>query len=406
MIRLSQEATEWLTQERATACLVRACFQWLKVRRQLTASRITGLVQLTWITKVPGTQEDLGPQYELKTTIPGLKAIFGINGACNDLNFLRRKLPRKIRPLLTGRVGISNYRTGNRGKAILWIKQRKRQVIKILQSAARMKTPSDRKRVFGAVKSIPGFNGALWPLISCLDPHSHFPIISSQEQIRKALSKLGVPAKSDLTRFKALSAFIGQAGITDAFFLDTAALYGQLSALKTHPKGIAARRRKSSTKRQGSSTSNKSAALDWQDDQVRMYVRKSKQVQVRQLHRKMTNALAALCLRNKLRVDKGIYGPQQFDALVFDYESKGRHLLIEIKSTIELLDARLAIGQLFDYRRSKHISPMRAVTDLAVLFPQRPSDAIRNLLSNVGIKALWFETTAFSSISGDADFLR
>ena len=91
----------------------------------------------------------------------------------------------------------------------------------------------------------------------------------------------------------------------------------------------------------------------------------------------MTNALKDLC-ENRFRVERDIYGPQQFDALLWDYESDGRHLLIEVKSNFDLLDARLAIGQLFGYRCNSPISAMRAVTNLAVLFPQKPLKAVKH----------------------------
>jgi len=59
----------------------------------LTAARIGGLVQLTWITTSPGT-ENLAPHYERKTTIPGLQAIFGIKGTYQDLDSLKNHLPK------------------------------------------------------------------------------------------------------------------------------------------------------------------------------------------------------------------------------------------------------------------------------------------------------------------------
>jgi hypothetical protein len=208
------------------------------------------------------------------------------------------------------------------------------------------------------------------------------------------------PGKNDLKRFSALSALIGQAGITDAFFLDTAASYGKLSVLKNRLKGIQPGHKKIPSKRHGPGSTNKTSSLDWQDDRLRKYVNQTKLVQIRQIHRKMTNALKDLC-ENRFRVDRGVYGPQQFDALVWGYESDGRHLLIEVKSSTNLLDARLAIGQLFDYRRSSPISPMRAVTDLAVLFPRKPPKLVGHLLQDVGIKVLWFANARFARISGD-----
>jgi hypothetical protein len=192
MIKLSQDAGIWLKQERDTARLVRACFQWLRTRRLLTAARIGGLVQLTWITHKRGTEE-LACDYERRTTVPGLKATFGINQTYNDLNSVKSTLPQRIRHLLTNKVGFSNYRTANRKKVLSWIKQNERQINKILQFAQSMKTSSNRESVFQTVESLGGFRGALWPVISCLDPSSQFPIVNSQKRVRDELRKLGIP---------------------------------------------------------------------------------------------------------------------------------------------------------------------------------------------------------------------
>ena len=365
----------------------------------MTAARIGGLVQLTWITTSPGT-ENLAPHYERKTTIPGLQAIFGIKGTYQDLDSLKNHLPKGIQHLRTRDVGLSNYRNSNRKKALSWIKQSGRKINKTLQFAQSMKTSSDRESAFQTIESFGGFRGALWPVISCLDPSSQFPIVNSQKRVREELRKLGVPGKNDLKRFSALSALIGQAGITDAFFLDTAASYGKLSVLKSRLKGIRPGHKKILSKRQGSGAANKTSSLDWQDDRLRKYVKQTKLVQFRQIHKKMTNALKDLC-ENRFKVDRGVYGPQQFDARLWDYKSDGRHLLIEVKSNIDLLDARLAIGQLFDYRCNSPISAVRAVTDLAVLFPQKPPKAVRYLLEDVGIKVLWFTDARFTRIGGD-----
>ena len=58
------------------------------------------------------------------------------------------------------------------------------------------------------------------------------------------------------------------------------------------------------------------------------------------------------------------------------------------KSSTDRGVIRLAVGQLLDYRRNV---PRPAATDLAVLLPMRPDDAIAEFLSSLGIKLVWID---------------
>lgn len=109
----------------------------------------------------------------------------------------------------------------------------------------------------------------------------------------------------------------------------------------------------------------------------------------------MTNALLRICKQKKLIVKEGRQPNCRFDALVRNPQKKG-DLLIEVKSRTAVADIRLAIGQLFDYRRQL---PKRATTSIAVLLPYAPKKHVRALLNAVNVKALWF-TANLKSIQG------
>jgi hypothetical protein len=76
--------------------------------------------------------------------------------------------------------------------------------------------------------------------------------------------------------------------------------------------------------------------------------------------------------------------------LVSDIYDKTRNNLIEAKGTGSRGEVRMAIGQLFDYRR--FIKPAPAC---AVLLPGRPRDDVEDLLTSAGFAAIWKDGDAF-----------
>ncbi|MBB1242495.1 hypothetical protein GL263_02755 [Streptomyces durbertensis] len=69
--------------------------------------------------------------------------------------------------------------------------------------------------------------------------------------------------------------------------------------------------------------------------------------------------------------------------------------LIEAKGTLHREAVRLAIGQLFDYRR--FLSPEPA---LGLLLPAKPSADILELCRALGVKIIWQEGGGFTESSG------
>ena len=63
-------------------------------------------------------------------------------------------------------------------------------------------------------------------------------------------------------------------------------------------------------------------------------------------------------------------------------------LLVEIKSSVEISDIRMAVGQLFDYWfRLKGDIPQ----NLAILLPERPRESCVDFLKWMEIYLMWFE---------------
>lgn len=136
-------------------------------------------------------------------------------------------------------------------------------------------------------------------------------------------------------------------------------------------------------------------ALREYDDAERRSVSRSSELTYRRLHNRMTNALGRAFA--PLSPTQGKKGHIEFDVLLPNYDGAGRDLLIEAKPDPDRGSVRIAIGQLFDYRRSLK----RAVsTDLAILTIGPPERSYLELLRDLGITALWFEEKECKSMRG------
>lgn len=123
-----------------------------------------------------------------------------------------------------------------------------------------------------------------------------------------------------------------------------------------------------------------------EDPALIRYAHRARTVEVERLHVRMMNTLKALVNKRGFRARGGPRGLGQYDALVEKYNDAGRDVLIEVKSTVDHVAARLAVGQLLDYRR--HL-PRARTTDLAVLFPSKPPRSVRDFLDHVNIEPCW-----------------
>jgi hypothetical protein len=81
--------------------------------------------------------------------------------------------------------------------------------------------------------------------------------------------------------------------------------------------------------------------------------------------------------------------------LVCDVYDKTRNNLVEAKGTETRGEVRMAIGQLFDYRRFVEPAPA-----CALLLPNRPRTDVEELLTSAGIFAVWKEGSLFTDNAG------
>jgi hypothetical protein len=66
------------------------------------------------------------------------------------------------------------------------------------------------------------------------------------------------------------------------------------------------------------------------------------------------------------------------------------HVLYEAKGKADRNSVRMAIGQLFDYRRSIEPTPL-----LAILLPEAPKPDVRDLIESVGISLVYEANGSF-----------
>jgi hypothetical protein len=216
----------------------------------------------------------------------------------------------------------------------------------------------------------------LTPVFFALDSRVRFPIINGNTKVTALLKKLGAGNASLTERYRRMVAQYGNGGIEDAADLDQV---GEDLASFVPVSG-----RKPTRQLLAHKPTDGTQELPLKDEADIQRLQQALKITARHLHNKLTNAL-----REKLkqfRLHEGV-NDTLFDILVRQYDD-ANDLLIEAKSSVEIADTRMAIGQLFDYwfREKGPCEP-----HVAVLFPEHPPDGTLRLLEWLKIGALWFE---------------
>lgn len=84
--------------------------------------------------------------------------------------------------------------------------------------------------------------------------------------------------------------------------------------------------------------------------------------------------------------------PIERTQLLTDVYDENDRVLYEAKSIASRNDVRLALGQLYDYRRHVPVKDLRS----SVLLPQRPSADLRDLLTDAGLGVVYRDGKTFS----------
>jgi hypothetical protein len=221
------------------------------------------------------------------------------------------------------------------------------------------------------------------PLIACLDPGSLFPTINGRKAVRKLLTSMHLADVGLESQVKHFVSLIGDFGISDAHMIDVCA--DEITvAIRSHEITLQKPEKPPNT-----------VPLQYYDDDERLSVRKSETISHQHRHNKITNAL--ILLFTDLKPEQRNDPICRYDVLIKDYDQTGRDLLIEAKPDPDKGSLRIAIGQLFDYRR---FLPHRPATDLGVLTIGPPDSSYMELLADLQITSLWFDEDC-SKLNGE-----
>jgi hypothetical protein len=392
MFTLTRDERNHYEHELLTASFIKQCYK-LKCK-QLTPEKLYALCQLTWWSPAnyytPAKLQALWTLWNIRDEIPKVK---------NIINLKEYGFPKIITNYEIENIGIVNFYKAYRIIAYKWIKDNFDNLNILTKKAACLESDDDALFIIKSIETLPYIpkpnnkTGAspsenmLTPLFACLDPRLRFPIINKADHVKVLHGKLGITKLTLTDKYLTLVNLINQMGIKDCMMLDSVSDHIARMPIKKMPKeplkpGI----------------ESPLGIKDAGDIEVLLNNRK---IIFTHLHNKMTNKLKELCQYNNYKVTEGTKEPYKYDALIHNFNSKGRDLLIEVKSSSERACIRLAVGQLFDYRRSLI---RRAVTDLSILLPEKPKKPEMDFLNYIGVNILWFKDNKMTMIQSNFGF--
>jgi hypothetical protein len=210
-----------------------------------------------------------------------------------------------------------------------------------------------------------------------LDKEIKFPLINGNKGVKNLLKALEVQGDDLLKQYTSMVKLYGTGGIEDAADLDQVG--------SDLPDFIETDRRK--TKKgllKAKETKNKSK-LPLKDEEDVEVIRKAGTITQRKIHNQLTNMIRE-SLSNYTLLE-GRDNSCMFDVLVQKYNQK-QDLIIEVKSSIEKPNIRMAVGQLFDYWYG-----LKGDEDphIAILLPEAPNSECTNFLEWMDVGLMWFE---------------
>lgn len=384
----------WLKRERNTARLVTQCFDYLNnLSGEPTAEQVKALIQLTWISSASNHAGALAP-YIRSQKIPALALIYGISGR-NPAGHRYRTvtqffnsttvLGRKDLLLAQADTGITNYYPAYRPALGRWVKNNKKAIWRLLKRARSLDSDEDRISLMRAVLALPRLRHrgpnkpphpyvALCHPITCLDPEHRSPILNRGPRIMPLLKHLELNDEPPIEQFRDVLSLIAAYEFEDAFEIDCTDLTSNDSLVLP-----VVRPRSSNGKAHHRD-------LRYRDENDLRGIIDQSSRRIRLKHNRMTNALLKLSEKDTGKLRESTHPLARWDVLVTEYK-RGRDLLVEVKSNVELGSCRLAIGQLLDYRR---FVPRPQKTDIALLVPKKPSPHILEYCDELEVSVLWF----------------
>ncbi|HET8553005.1 MAG TPA: hypothetical protein VFM97_11080 [Gammaproteobacteria bacterium] len=394
---------DWAERERRTNHMVRALAEHVFSQRRITPRNLYGLARLAWIT---GSYDEEGSGYITSVKIPALGDSLGQNFDGYSLDKVAKhcanavgskKLPRLVR----SHTGFTNFYNAYRNSAFQWLKDNHDQVSPLFQAAFSADSHTAKKQIVRKIAILPGIPKPhhpdqkmrpeyfLTPAFFCLDPELTFPLINGNGWVQSVLEELGVTSSSLEDQFDAMYGLIGHSGIRDAADLDQVGRDMPDEARELFSTSS----RKNTRRLLKKKNTGRGRSLSLKDEEDVNTVRKAITQKNRQIHNKLTNRM--LDLLQKYSLLEGDTQTCMFDVLIKNYDSEKNDLLVEVKSSSELANIRMAIDQLYSYWHSlkKNLDDPH----LAVLVPDRPDEKTVRLLQELDIGILWLSANGLNT---------
>jgi hypothetical protein len=380
---------EWGERQLNSNKLIRFCMEYL-LKNKITYKKIHSLCKLTWITNGADSENT---SYLKSTKLPALSEIFDSDFINKDFKEIAEIISQKInksvkevKPIIEKHSGYTNFYKAYRNSSEKWIQKNFDEIQDLVKMGYNLKSDLEGEKIIKRISILPKIPKAnnsqsmkpeylLTPLIFSLDERLRFPLLNGNEGVKTLLRKLKVQNQSLLAQFKEVSQLIGQGDIKTSIDIDR--LGGDLpefvsiNNLPPNRKKLKPRNLKN---------------LDLKDEEDINVLKTSLTNTAKRLHNKMTNLLLEKFSMYSLH--EGNRQENKFDVLVKNVPESKNDLLIEVKTSSEVANLRMALGQLFDYSRQL---PNYENTYLSIFLPELPNKNGLEFLEFYEISLIWLE---------------
>lgn len=381
----------WAERQRRTNRLVRGIAAHV-LAGEPGGDQLFGLCRLTWITNA---YDGDNPAYIRSTKIPALADALGIDLDGLTLTEVAEQValttgdPDAAQLVLT-HTGFTNFYKAYRNSARPWAHQNRAALLDIFRRALALSTDEQGESLTALVAALPPIPKAnhpeqgmrpeflVTPVCFALDGRIRYPIINGADRVQSLLRRIGALDGTAVAKYRALVGLIGRGGIKDAADLDQLGLADQVDFLSTDDQPL--RHLLQEQPEHGDELPSK------EESEVTR-LQQALNIEQRRLHNAMTNRLRRALANRTLLEGRAV--DCLFDVLVRHYDEEGNDLLIEVKSSTDASQIRMAIGQVLSYWHR-----LKGPTDdphIAILLPSRPDERIAGLLDWLQIGLMWFE---------------
>jgi len=370
--------------------MVRRIAEYVFEQPSVTPRQLYGLSKLSWITN---SYEGGKASYIKSTKIPALGDIFDRDFTSLSLKEVSQYIALTLKDesvanIVQEHTGFTNFYKAYRNSSLAWVEENFDTLLPMYKSAFAAKNDNDREMLIKAIQRIPGIPKAnhqeqlmkaeylLTPAFFMLDREIKFPLINGNEGVKQLLKALKVKGDDLLKQYRAMVSLYGTGGIEDAADLDQIGndLPDFIETERTKPKkGLL----------QKKETKNKNT-LPLKDEEDVEVIRKAGTIKQRKIHNQLTNMIRTVLSNYTLL--EGRDNSCMFDVLVQKYNKK-HDLIIEVKSSLEKPNIRMAVGQLLDYwyRLKGDEEP-----HISILLPGEPDSECVKFLEWMDIGLMWF----------------